>query len=221
MAILNNLKTIGRVLKYWFHVRRNESLGFSDFSIIENVLSNAQLDYLDGLCSPEKGTKVKSEIIDERYIFPLDGHFWSEISAIKLVSNTLENFSPTPRPGYFMRNLIVGVSSKIGSGGGWHRDSFMPQIKIFIPLTDIDEDDGALQYVLSTSSNREKLFSSFQGRRKKSNYRPINYELLSMKRGDIAIVNTSGIHRGGPPAKTGRDMVTIYMNETFTNNDDD
>ena len=215
MFILESFATIGRVLKYWSHVKHNRALGLSDYLIVRGALSADQLRLLEQVCEPEQGKTVESEVVDERFIFPLDWVVWSEIVSIKSVKHIIENFLPTPQPQHFMRNRIINTSTEIGSGGSWHRDSFQPQIKIFIPLSDVEAIDGALEYVPGTSSNWSKLLQALQGRRKKIEYAPAKKKVLSMKRGDLAVVNTSGLHRGGPPSKVGRDMVTVYMNEAF------
>ena len=215
MLNIEGFATIGRVLKHWSHVNHNRALGLSDYFVVRGALTEVQLTLLEHVCELAHGETVNSEIVDERFIFPIDATAWSEIVSVKSVNHILENFLPLPQPQQFMRNRIINISKEIGSGGSWHRDSFQPQIKIFIPLSDVEEIDGALQYVPGTSSNWVRIFQALQGRRKTPEYEPKEIRVLSMKRGDLAVVNTSGLHRGGPPAKVGRDMITVYMNDTF------
>lgn len=217
MFDFEGLKTVFRILQYWKQTNLNSVAGISDFIILRNALSMQSLMRLEDFCAFNRGVQVSSERVDERYVFSIDQHIWAEISSNESVTGVLRAFSPFSRPQHFMRNRIIDTSNEIGSGGGWHRDSFQPQLKIFIPLTDIDENSGPTQYVSGTSSNLEKLKDALSGRRKSKHFRPQSFHSLYMKRGDIAVVNTSGIHRGAPPEKPGRDVVTVYMNDAFKN----
>lgn len=215
-SILEISQTLGRVCKFWAASRDNTNRGAGDFLILRDGLNENLLSRLEQKCKiTQSSRRVASEKIDKRYVFDIDWDTIEDIFNIPQVRQFIAKFRPKPEPRHFMRNIIVEVSDEIGSGGGWHRDSFMPQLKIFIPLVNVTEDNGALQYASGTSGNISKLLSIFQGRRKSHSYNPSRFETLTMKRGDLAIVNTSGIHRGSPPSVKGRDMITVYMNENF------
>lgn len=200
----------------------NTRNGIGDFVLLRNALKPKQIQRLETLCAINSNArKIEAEKIEERYVFDICEDYIEDILEIPAVEKTIKHFVPEPHPRHFMRNLIVQSSNINGSGGGWHRDSFEPQIKLFIPLVDTNEDNGALQYVRGSSGTLAKLRDLLIGRRQSRNFSPSDFDVLDLKRGDLAVVNTSGIHRGGPAKVIGRDMVTIYFNETFEklNND--
>lgn len=125
---------------------------------------------------------------------------------------------------FFMFNRII--SSGIGSGGDWHRDSgYLNQFKLIIFLNGTDENNGPFEVVeKSHSVSSIKKVCKYFGLNK-SITRFKNSEIQSLlqsfdndfkiksfhlKPGDAIFVNTRAIHRGKPAKKGGRLALTSY-----------
>ncbi len=125
---------------------------------------------------------------------------------------------------YFMFNQIL--SSGIGSGGDWHRDSgYLNQYKLIIFLNGTNENNGPFQ-ILENSFSKNSIINinkklGLKGsptrfkhnqiieltRSKKSNYCIKSFHVSA---GDAIFVNTRAIHRGKPPKIGGRLALTSY-----------
>lgn len=115
----------------------------------------------------------------------------------------------------WMVNEIVNCNT--GSGGGWHRDtSGINQFKIIIYLNNCDLNKGPFQYL----NTKNVDFTGINNLKTKTRLTDADIELLKNagalvetitgKAGDAFIVNTQHIHRGMPPAESGRLAVTSY-----------
>ena len=118
-------------------------------------------------------------------------------------------------------------SNKLGSGGGWHRDSISRQFKSILYLNDVDENNGSYQIIekshkLSNVLNDikaantpfSKIRFSDQQIEKILERDPSRLKTLTGKAGTLIIKDCSAIHRGSP-LKTGkRYALTNYFFQT-------
>lgn len=118
-----------------------------------------------------------------------------------------------------MYNRVEVASGHIGSGGGWHRDSFKKQIKVFIYLNDVDERNGPLAYVECSHKIFDKIQNYLKGdRTKRSRFSKgsdleifeKNATKFTGKAGSILIADTSGRHAGLPVLGGARVALTQY-----------
>lgn len=208
-----------RILKVFFNSWRYLSNAFvipEGHLTIKNFFSDKEIKHLAECYEPKASSqKMESGENEKRTVFsdlePLQKLFNDEI-----VNDFLAKFrSPEKQPSFVMRNKILKVAD-IGSGGGWHRDSFDPAIKIFIPITESSAENGCTEYVDSSRNFFSYLFDSLYGLRQKRKKFP-DTTLLEMNPGDISIIDASGIHRGSPPSISGREMLTVYFKNPLNN----
>lgn len=119
---------------------------------------------------------------------------------------------------FIMANKLVAKENNLGSGGGWHRDNLnRRQLKFMIYLNDVNEDNGAFQYIPKTHKVSSKLFTNslsnnFRYSPKKiSKLYPEKSIKLSAKAGTLIVFDSSGLHRGSPILKGKRYALTQYM----------
>ena len=113
----------------------------------------------------------------------------------------------------------------LGSGNGWHRDSFSRQFKAMIYLSDVSLDNGPFQYVEGTNNyaNMSELTSytkmprlskrhtaeevdSYLQKSKKTD----QLQTFDAKAGSLILFDSSGLHRGHPILEGTRYALTIY-----------
>ena len=118
-----------------------------------------------------------------------------------------------------MFNIVTAANGHLGSGGGWHRDSFARQIKTFIYLNDVDETNGPFCYVKGSHHLVDKIrYFSKADKNKKTRYTDSKHHETFIKQayqltgvsGSILIADTSGRHSGLPVKKGKRLALTQY-----------
>ena len=113
---------------------------------------------------------------------------------------------------FTMFNEVLSKPDSLGSGEGWHKDSSFRQIKTFLYLADVDENDGPFQLLakshkllgylkhirLGNMQFRELRISSSQMEKilKKEGDQ---LKTFTGKAGTLIIADTAAIHRGKPP----------------------
>lgn len=113
----------------------------------------------------------------------------------------------------------------VGSGGGWHRDSYMPQFKFILYLSDVSSDHGPFQIVPRSHRLRNKWadmaildptnpvrvrFDDTEIERIVARRYPEGITTALGKRGTLLLANTSAFHRGLPIRAGERYAVTFY-----------
>jgi len=137
---------------------------------------------------------------------------------------------------YLRSNIILQTTlaskltyqkGNLGSGQGWHRDSYSHQYKSIVYLNDVDDDTGPFQYLIGSQRYgqiwRELTYKS------KIKKRPVDprysaEEMISLKaslglkstkvlgpRGTIILVDSRGLHRGTPIVQGDRYALTNYF----------
>lgn len=133
-----------------------------------------------------------------------------------------------PAHAFIMINDIEAGRSPEGSGGGWHLDSYKPQYKFFMYVSDVESDDmGAFAYFPQTHSwwfrpyalakrallrhvrytNGEIDFLRSLG---------VGYTSVKGPKGTNFFLDTSYLHRGLPIRKGRRLMATLYIYDELT-----
>lgn len=122
----------------------------------------------------------------------------------------------------------------VGSGGGWHRDSYIPQFKTILYLTDVDSSNGPFKYV--PLSHKWKniqacnllLGPDCQFLTRYSNEQVEKYclsmdiksQIFSGKKGTVVLADTRGIHSGTPLESGSRRAITNYYSPKVLISDD-
>lgn len=114
-------------------------------------------------------------------------------------------------------------SKKLGSGGGWHRDSVNRQCKAILYLTDVNKKNGVYQMITRSHKLIQKLndikigsLSSAQTRfsdeqiNKIVEQNPERLETITGNAGTLILKECSAIHRGSPLKEGKRYALTNY-----------
>jgi len=119
---------------------------------------------------------------------------------------------------FVMGNRIISKEGNKGSGGGWHRDTFIKkQLKFILYLSDVKNSNGPFTYVQGSHKIRKKIID-FVKRPRRNMRRYQSYSSnqkieLTGKSGSLIIVDTSGVHRGKPIEEGSRYALTLYIND--------
>jgi len=122
------------------------------------------------------------------------------------------------------RIIFSDLSDKVGSGGGWHRDSNIRQFKSILYLNDVDENNGVYQII----QNSHKLLSSISDSKngkitlgvlrfsdkqieKIIDKNPQRLQTIVGKAGTLIVKDCSCIHRGSPLKEGKRYALTNYI----------
>lgn len=210
---------------------KNDGIAFIHFDDLFNNIKfddfrNWCLDAIDNDLDHSKGRK---NYID----YFLDYDKIDNYSLLKKVLNDQNLFyvissyllNTTPKLNYFRiwRNNIT--SEKPKDSQLWHRDGDNLIIcKCFIYLEDIDEDNGATEYI-KKSNYFGNLYSMNPSKAPKANYLDSlpnkfleNKIIASGKAGTVMFVDTSGFHKGGRCTKNDRKLFTSTFSLTHSFN---
>ncbi|TRO15862.1 hypothetical protein EQ826_19825 [Ectopseudomonas mendocina] len=125
-----------------------------------------------------------------------------------------------------MAAKLYAAPGGLGSGGGWHRDSFLPQFKSICYLTDVSEDNGPFEYVAGShalmnkiryelvSKTRERAHDPRYSQSSVDEYCSIiggEIKTFTATKGTLVFCDTSGLHRGRPIDQGVRYAVTNYF----------
>ena len=123
-----------------------------------------------------------------------------------------------------MANKTLFKNNNIGSGNGWHKDSYSKQFKSILYLNDVNKDNGPFQIIKNSRSDLFliKLFLELRNK-----YPSTRFEDSEIRRilknnenqiveftapaGSLILVDTSLIHRGKPLNNGMRLALTNYF----------
>ncbi|MGD9590879.1 MAG: phytanoyl-CoA dioxygenase family protein [Mycolicibacterium sp.] len=124
---------------------------------------------------------------------------------------------------FTLAGIIAYRPGNLGSGEGWHRDSFFNQFKAIVYLTDVTVDNGPFEYITRSHRTRQK-FSDHAEYGIPLNSTRIDdasvgkliaaeserHRILTAAKGTLLLVDTTGIHRGMPLIGGERYALTNY-----------
>ena len=122
-----------------------------------------------------------------------------------------------------MANKLVYKKKNLGSGQGWHKDSYAKQFKSILYLSDVDKKNGPLQLIKNTNSIFFDFRLFYKNKKNLQNTRFTNSEIKHIstgqkkiknfygKMGTLILVDTSLIHRGKPIEDGKRYAITNYF----------
>ncbi len=127
------------------------------------------------------------------------------------------------RPAVTLAARIQATQSNIGSGDGWHRDSFFDQFKAIVYLSDVEPENGPFQYVLGSHTFGSKITDAASAGISAATTRvddaqaealiaaaPERNRIVTGPAGSLVLADTSGIHRGMPLEAGSRYALTNY-----------
>jgi hypothetical protein len=117
----------------------------------------------------------------------------------------------------------VRADGPYGSGGDWHRDGFLPEIKALLYLNDVDEENGAFEIIEYSHLRRQILRDTRTGRLKVLQNRvdrqadeivrkdPGRLHRITAAAGTLVVFDDAAIHRGAPLRSGCRYALTNYI----------
>ena len=170
----------------------------------------------------------------EDSIVECEGHYWNDeiqsdlrkivrhpkgVGADFLHNGTFSEIAklvqgPDAVPSYIVFGQTRFVDGNLGSGGGWHRDSWGGQFKVIVYLSEVEPGNGGFELIPRTNQFLPKLLSALRYGWHERNLRitgNINQGTVYLgSAGDMLLVDTSCIHRGSPLLTGSRKALTIY-----------
>lgn len=119
-----------------------------------------------------------------------------------------------PDYSFLMVNKVVVKKGNLGSGGGWHRDSWRNQSKVFVFMTDVTTSSGPLEYANKSYGFLSRACHFVLGRRslRKSDLSFVDgqVEPICVDAGEGFYLDTTCLHRGRPIQEGYRIAATLY-----------
>ncbi|GAB3230047.1 phytanoyl-CoA dioxygenase family protein [Mycolicibacterium hippocampi] len=124
---------------------------------------------------------------------------------------------------FTLAGMIAYREGNLGSGDGWHRDSFFNQFKAIVYLTDVTAENGPFEYILGSHLVQQKFSDHAKYGIPLSTSRIENesvsrlasaetrrHRVLTASMGTLVLADTTGIHRGMPLVGGERYALTNY-----------
>ena len=119
-----------------------------------------------------------------------------------------------PDYSFLMVNKVVVKEGNLGSGGGWHRDSWRNQNKVFVFLTTVSTKSGPLEYANKSYGILSRFLhflSGFKSLRKSDiSFIDGKVEPICVEAGEGFYLDTTCLHRGRPIQEGCRVAATLY-----------
>lgn len=206
-----------------------ESLKKDGYFIINKYLDETQIvklrNELDNLIQSSKNLKGywrDAEDSDNR-IYGIDriNNSFIEIFNTKFLNSIISEYLKTSTDSIYsfvLGNRLLTKEENKGSGGGWHRDTFLKkQLKFILYLSDVTIENGPFTYINGSHKIQNKIIDLIKSPRinprRYSSYQSNKEIVLTGQAGTLIIADTSGIHRGKPICNGSRHALTLYINE--------
>lgn len=132
----------------------------------------------------------------------------------RMVEYYTDQRGAAPNYSFLMVNRVVPKPNGAGSGGGWHRDSWMNQNKVFAFLSDVSEENGPFEYIPGTGNIIAKGLDLVRyGRSLRTPDERVadkSKQSLVVSAGQGIYLDTTVLHRGRPIAEGQRYAATLY-----------
>tara|TARA_B100001778_G_scaffold42253_1_gene30444 strand:- start:8073 stop:8753 length:681 start_codon:yes stop_codon:yes gene_type:complete len=206
----NSIQIIKKLKHDGIYVLRNflDHTTINDLKIsFEKFLNNKNYLWNDSTGSDSRIFGI--DLIDEKF---------KKIFETDLLNSVFDNYiSSNTKYSFVMANKVIFKSGNLGSGGGWHRDTFFQkQLKFIVYLSDVNKKNGAFEYIPKSHFKSSKIFDlltrlSQKNIRRYANKNYKNAIKYTGSKGDLLIVDTSGVHRGSPIEEGVRYALTNYL----------
>ena len=124
---------------------------------------------------------------------------------------------------FTLAGTIDYEKNNLGSGEGWHRDSFFNQFKAIVYLSDVSEENGPFEYITRSHLLRQKFADHKHygiplrssriddaAARRVVTAEPDRHRIFTASMGTLLLADTTGIHRGMPLKSGQRFALTNY-----------
>jgi len=194
----------------------------------DKELCDACIKDIDWMFENKKEFLQKSEFVDSR-IFGAEelSDNIKKFSNHELLNKLANTYNAVPTCcGFTLAGKIEFSGHEYGSGGAWHRDSYLRQFKSMIYLNDVTEEKGPFQVLIDSHKSEQikldkkiasldEMQSTFPHEtvQKIIDADPSRLHSLTGKAGTMVLVDTSVIHRGAPLKSGIRYALTNYFFE--------
>jgi len=141
----------------------------------------------------------------------------------RLLSTAKAILREPSRNAFVLGSRLDFSEGNLGSGEGWHRDSFVAQFKAILYLTDVNHDNGPFQLIKRSEKLPVLIRDVIRERFGYSQKRFADYQIQQLVQrdparlvtftgsaGTLILANTSAIHRGSPIRTATRYALTNY-----------
>ena len=198
------------------------------FYVWKNFLDEKECDLIkDDIEKIIKQKKEFSKTYDESDFRVYGGNFFSQkidsFNKNEVLNKLSSAFLRIKSTAFFTLSAkILFKKSNLGSGQGWHRDTFKPyQFKAMVYLSDVSKENGPFQILQNTNKKFSLLENFLNYNLPHNKNRFSEEEILKMSsdkkiitfngnKGDLIIFNSYCIHRGSPLKKGIRYALTNY-----------
>ncbi len=181
------------------------------------------INEIDQLITDKKGLKVFGDSDYRIYA----GNKYSEKIAVfnkhESLNRIADAFLKTKAKAYFTLSAKINYKKdNLGSGQGWHRDTFWPfQFKAMVYLTDVDSNSGPFELVENSHTKQSLIRNAVINNIPPNQHRFTDEEVAEFVKtnkkvtflgeaGDLIIFNSYCIHRGSPLKAGLRYALTNY-----------
>lgn len=197
----------------------NNFLTTNEIDLINSEIKKVDKSYFQYFENDKRlfGAQYFSSYVNDLFSSPILNLYASSYLGTEIVNQTS-----------LYANIRYNKESQHGSGGDWHRDSYTPQFKALIYLSDVSEDNGPFMYLKASHT-----YSSFTKvnnylKRKTSQFNPKNcrYDSSTIEemireldfpkkvftglKGSLILADTRGIHTGMPLKSGSRKALFNY-----------
>jgi hypothetical protein len=225
VSIFRRIKRRSALKKKYFLIYN--ALHKEGFYILENYL-NASECY-EAKEQLHRVFRTRKDLIQKKEDMRLFGVEYSVEAAswLKndiLMSELAEIVNGEPSNSFFVLGGYLKAGNNGSSGGGWHRDAFVSQLKGMVYLDEVTEENGPFEYVPGSQAfdavfklSGRKDFHFLKDRFSDEEMDSIlkNMKLTTKKitgqMGTLVIFNSTGLHRGSPIQDGERNTLTSYI----------
>ena len=197
---------------------------------------------IPGFYDPKTCENLRQEILDAAERFPAAVHNRSNgadrrVFGIEQVADGIRAFADEPRllnaartvlgedaaNAFTLAGVITYTEGNLGSGEGWHRDSFFNQFKAIVYLTDVTEQSGPFEYITRSHLLQQKFADHKRfgipldtvriedaDAQRLIAAQPERHRVMTATMGTVVLADTTGIHRGMPLLGGERFALTNY-----------
>lgn len=202
---------------------RKNGVAIAPISMDSDFLSAAKIQ-IENLISKSERFGTDYRIFDiEKQSHNINTYFSNNA---ELTAITKAYMRSTPTLQTTLGAKLTYAPENLGSGQGWHRDSYTKQFKAMVYLSDVSLDTGPFEYVLGSHTYRHIFGSIMDNNYKKlrannsrfehtdvvkfSEKRNLERKVFDAPAGSIILFDSRGLHRGSPILSGHRFALTNY-----------
>ena len=202
---------------------RKNGVALAPISMDTHFLSEAKKE-IENLISRSEKFGTDYRIFDIEKESHIINTYFSNNAELTAITGAYMRSKPTLQT--TLGAKLTYAPENLGSGQGWHRDSYTKQFKAMVYLSDVALDTGPFEYVLgshtyrhvfgSVMDNNDKKLRANNSRFEHSDVvefcekRKLERKVFDAPAGSIVLFDARGLHRGSPILSGQRYALTNY-----------